>query len=77
MVLKFSYTNTSKEWTFADKIMWLTTNKQPLQEKDGKLTLQIRFRQLGESPEEMQLYFEKDDAVYLLNDDGKTIECLN
>ena len=75
MILKFCYKTERPEWTFADNITWLTTNKSPLQECDGKLTLEIRLRQ---NEEELPvLYFTKDDAVYLLNDDGKTIECLN
>ena len=75
MILKFSYKIENPEWTFADNITWLTINKNPVQDKDGKYTIEVRFRQ-GEE-ELPPLYFVKEDAVYLLNDDGKTIENLN
>jgi hypothetical protein len=75
MILKFSSKTDNSEWTFADKITWLTTNKNPLQGKDDNFTLEIRFRQKEE--ELPAIRFKKEDAVYLLNDEGKTIECLN
>lgn len=75
MILKYSRTPDNSEWTFADNITWITTNKQPLQEKDGYLTLEVRCEQGHETIP--TLYFTKEEAVYLLNDEGKTIECLN
>lgn len=75
MILKFSDKIDSSEWTFADKITWLTINKNPLQSTDDYYTLEVRCRQKEE--ELPVMYFHKDDAVYLLNDDGKTIENLN
>jgi len=75
MILKFSSKTDSSEWTFADNITWITTNKNVLQEKDGNLTLEIRCEQGHE--EIPTLFFTKEEAVYLLNDEGKTIECLN
>ena len=75
MILKFSYGDGNLFWTFADKITWITTNKNPLQDKDENISLEVRIRQKEE--ELPPLRFHKEDAVYLLNDEGKTIECLN
>lgn len=75
MILKFARRVDGTDWTFVDKITYLSVDKNPLQEKDDHYTCSIRCFQ--KEDERVPLYFRKDEAVYLLNDDGKTIECLN
>jgi hypothetical protein len=74
MILKYSKNNESSFWSFADGITFITVDKNPLQEKDDNFTCSVT---VWHGEKDQALYFRKENAVYLLNDEGKTIECLN
>jgi hypothetical protein len=76
MILKFSRGKEGNtNWTFIDGITFINVDKDPLQDKDDNFTCKIQC--FHKEEERLPVYFVKGDAVYLLNDDGKTIECLN
>lgn len=73
MILKFARNESG--WTFIDDITYVTVDKNPLQTKDDHYTCMIRM--FHNEEERIPLCFQKEDAVYLLNNEGKTIENLN
>lgn len=76
MILKYSNDGTSNNWTFVGGITVVNTYTDFSQGKEDNFTLQVILFS-KDIPDSMTLYFTKERGVYLLNEEGKTIESLN
>lgn len=75
MILKFASSPDDSTWTFVDNITKVSVNNNPsIDTREDTNRVILCFRK---DEEVLPVRLGKDSLAYLLNDDGKTIECLN